>query len=274
MARQAVARRAAVREARGRTASLLAVVLVVSGLGYVAVAGQGSTVHQTDLHDAGVWVSSDAQAKFAKANVPIGQLESGVATSVGAGSGLDVLQDGAAVVGVGVAAGQLFPIDPRTSSAGEAAAPVGAVARVPDRLVASPVDLRGGTIAVLDPGSGKVWAQRVDSRAGVTSLPALSPSSRPVATVGRTAAIAVDERGSVHAVSGATGKVTTVAATASGFAAPVTVDTGLRSAAPDITAVGSTWVAYDAGKDTVYTAEAPTGLEAQVITPGGSRAAR
>ncbi|MGL5861369.1 MAG: Ig-like domain-containing protein, partial [Phycicoccus sp.] len=266
--------RAAVREARGRTASLLAVVLVVSGLGYAAVAGQGSTVHQTDLHDAGVWVSSDAQAKFAKANVPIGQLESGVATSVGAGSGLDVLQDGAAVVGVGVAAGQLFPIDPRTSSAGEAAAPVGAVARVPDRLVASPVDLRGGTIAVLDPGSGKVWAQRVDSRAGVTSLPALSPSSRPVATVGRTAAVAVDERGSVHAVSGATGKVTTVAATASGFAAPVTVDTGLRTAAPDITAVGSTWVAYDAGKDTVYTAEAPTGLEAQVITPGGSRAAR
>ncbi|MGL5819018.1 MAG: Ig-like domain-containing protein, partial [Phycicoccus sp.] len=271
MARQGVARRAAVRQARRRTASTVAVVLVASGLGYAAVASQGSTVHETDLHDAGVWVSSDAQAKFAKANIPIGQLESGVATSVAAGSGLDLLQDGAAVIGVGTGAGQLFPIDPRTSTAGDSAAPVAAPDRVPGRFTASPVDLRGGTVALLDPDSGKVWAQRVDPTAGVTSLPGLSPSAKPLAEVGRTAAIAVDERGNVHAVSGATGRVTTVAVTRTGFAKPAVTSTELRSAAPDITAVGATWVAYDAGTDRLFSAATPAGFGAQVITPGGSR---
>src|SRR5690242_4425922 len=99
--------RRAVGRARRRTASTVAVVLVASGLGYAAVASQGSTVHEARLNDSGVWVSSGAQAKFARANVPIGQLDTGVATSVAAGSGLDVLQDGAAVLGVGTGAGQL-----------------------------------------------------------------------------------------------------------------------------------------------------------------------
>ena len=91
MAGRGPARRAAVGRARRRTASTLAVVLVASGLGYVAVASQGTTVHEAALNDSGVWVSSDAQAKFARANVPIGQLDTGVATTVAAGSGLDVL---------------------------------------------------------------------------------------------------------------------------------------------------------------------------------------
>ena len=103
------ARRAAVGRARRCTASTLAVVLVASGLGYVAVASQGTTVHEAALNDSGVWVSSDAQAKFARANVPIGQLDAGVATTVAAGSGLDVLQDGVAVVGVAQSRGSSSP---------------------------------------------------------------------------------------------------------------------------------------------------------------------
>jgi hypothetical protein len=270
MARHVIVGRAT-RPARRRTASVLAVVVVASTLGYVAVASEGTTVHQTDLHDAGVWVSSDAQAKFAKANVPIGQLESGVATSVSAGSGLDLLQDGAAVVGIGTGAGQLFPINPRTSSAGDAAAPFSAPEKVAGRFVASPVDLRGGTIALLDPGTGKLWAGRVDTTSGITTLAGLAPSVKPLAQVGRRAVVAVDARGTVHAVSGESGKVTTVPVRGAGFGRPTTVDTALRSTTPDITAVGTTWVAYDAGKDTLYTARQPSGIDAQVITPGGSR---
>ena len=263
--------RGAVGRARRRTASTLAVVLVASGLGYVAVASQGSTVHEAALNDSGVWVSSDTQAKFARANVPIGQLDTGVATNVAAGSGLDVLQDGAAVVGVGTGAGQLFPIDPRTSTAGDPAATLATEPPKPGTFTASPVDLRGGTIALLDRESGKIWAQRVDPRSGVTGLAGLSASAKPVATIGKAGAIAVDGSGTVHAVSGADGKVTSLPVLGAKFGPPTVTPTELRSEHPDLTAVGTTWVAYDSAKDRVYTASDPEGFDAQVTTPGGPR---
>ena len=271
MAGRAPVGRVAVGRARRRTASTLAVVLVASGLGYAAVASSGSTVHEAALNDSGVWVSSDAQAKFARANVPIGQLDTGVATNVAAGSGLDVLQDGAAVVGVGTGAGQLFAIDPRTSTAGDPAATLVTEPPKPGTFAAGPVDLRGGTIALLDRESGKVWAQRVDPRGGITGLAGLSPSAKPVATIGKDGAIAVDGSGTVHAVSGADGKVTTVPVTGAKFGAPTVVPTALRSQRPDLTAVGRAWVAYDSAKDRVYTAGEPDGFDAQVTTPGGPR---
>jgi hypothetical protein len=246
-------------------------VLVASGLGYVAVASQGTTVHEAALNDSGVWVSSDAQAKFARANVPIGQLDTGVATSVAAGSGLDVLQDGAAVVGVGTGSGQLFAIDPRTSTAGDPAASLVTEPPAPGTFAGAPVDLRGGTIALLDRDSGKVWAQRVDPRAGIRGLAELSPSARPVATIGKQGAIAVDTSGTVHAVSGTDGKVTTVPVAGAKFGRPTVVATKLRSEHPDLTAVGTGWVAYDAAKDLVYTATSPDGFDAQVTTPGSPR---
>ena len=175
MAGRGPVRRGAVGRARRRTASTLAVVLVASGLGYVAVASQGTTVHEAALNDSGVWVSSDTQAKFARANVPIGQLDTGVATTVAAGSGLDVLQDGAAVVGVGTGAGQRCRSTPAPPPP---ATPPPALVTEPPRpgtFTASPVDLRGGTIALLDRESGKVWAQRVDARAGIKGLAGLLP---------------------------------------------------------------------------------------------------
>ena len=263
--------RVAVGRARRRTASTLAVVLVASGLGYVAVASQGSTVHEAALNDSGVWVSSDAQAKFARANVPIGQLDTGVATNVAAGSGLDVLQDGAAVVGVGTGAGQLFPIDPRTSTAGDPAATLATEPPKSGTFTASPVDLRGGTIALLDRESGKIWAQRVDARAGVTGLAGLSASAKPVATIGKDGALAVDASGTIHAVSGADGKVTSVPVRGAKFGPPTVTPTALRTERPDLTAVGPTWVAYDSAKDLVFTASELDGFDAQVTTPGGPR---
>ncbi len=259
--------------ARRRTASTLAVVLVASGLAYAAVASNGSTVHETNLNDAGVWVSSDTQAKFARANVPIGQLDTGVATSVTAGSGLDVLQDGAAVLGLGTGAGQVFPINPRTSTAGDPAASIVVPTPKPGVFPPKPVDLRGGTVALLDPESGKLFAQRVDASAGITALPDLGAAAKPVAEVGKEASIAVDESGTIHAVSGATGVVTTVAVSGAAFAPPTVVETTLRTATPDITAVGATWVAYDPEHDRVHTEAEPEGFDAQVTTDGGRYAA-
>ncbi|GIL34755.1 Ig-like domain-containing protein [Phycicoccus sp. DTK01] len=259
--------------ARRRTAGTVVVALVAAGLGYAAVASDGTTVHEADLNDAGVWVSSAQQAKFAKANIPIGQLETGVATDSGTGGGLDVLQDGAAVFGVSTAGGELFPLDPRTSTAGDPAATVPAVDERSGRFTPQPVDLRGGTLALLDPASGKLYAQRVDTRTGTTDLPGVAVGAKPVATVGRSAAVAVGLDGVVHAVSGADGTVTTIAPTPTGFAKPTTTPSALRSPHPDITAVGADWVAYDPETDRVYTADEPEGVDAQVTADGSRLAA-
>ncbi len=274
MTRAGAARaRVARNRARRRTAGGLVVALVVGGLGYAAVASDGSTVHEADLNDAGVWVSSAQQAKFAKANVPIGQLETGVATDASAGAGLDVLQDGAVVLGLNTGTGELFPLDARTSTAGEPVAQVAAVSGAKGRFVPRPVDLRGGTLAVLDPASGKVFAQKVDPKAGTTAFPDVAVGAKPVATVGKNAALAVGVDGTVHVVSGLDGAVTTIAATPTGFAAPVVTDSGLRSTLPDLTAVGTTWVAYDAETDRVFTAATPEGLDAQATVDGNRVAA-
>ncbi|WP_308279545.1 Ig-like domain-containing protein [Phycicoccus mangrovi] len=267
--------RARSRQARRRVASLLAVVLVASGLGYAAVASDGTTVHEADLNDAGVWVSSGAQAKYAKANVPIGQLDTGIATDAAPGAGLDLLQDGAVVLGLDTGTGELSALDVAASTAGD---PV-AVVPGPGRGTAkgfrpSPVDLRGGTLALLDPASGKVWGQRVDPRSGTTEFPGVAAGAKPLATVGRHAALAVGLDGAIHLVSGADGKVTTLVPTAAGgFSRPVVTPTALRSPAPDVTAVGSRWVAYDPASDRVFTADAPDGVDAQVTTDGARLAA-
>lgn len=271
MTRGAAARSRATRGRR--TASLAVVALVASGLGYAAVASDGTTLHETDLNDAGVWVSSGTQAKFAKANVPIGQLDTGVATDVPAGSGLDVLQDGATVLGLSTGTGELFGIDARTSTAGDPVTTIAAT-RAPQGVYAPrPVDLRGGTLAVLDPASGKVYAQRVDPASGTDSFPGVAVGAKPVATIGRNGAVAVGVDGTIHAVSGAAGTVTTVPVTASGFGAPAVVETPLRATTPDITAVGSTWVVYDARSDRLHTADRPEGFDAQVTIDGTRHAA-
>ncbi len=75
----------------------------------------------------------------------------------------------------------------------------------------------------------------------------------------------------MHAVSGTDGKVTTVPALGAKFGRPTVTATALRTERPDLTAVGPTWVAYDAAKDRVYTASEPDGFDAQVTTPGGPR---
>ena len=114
-------------------------------------------MHEAALNDSGVWVSSDAQAKFARANVPIGQLDTGVADDVAAGSGLDVLQDGAAVVGRRHRPGQLFADrPPHLDRRATPPPPWSPSPRQPGTFTAAPVDLRGGTIALLDRESGKV----------------------------------------------------------------------------------------------------------------------
>ncbi len=239
---------------RGRRgiASIGVVAVAASMLTYAAVTSQGSTVHEADVGDGGVWVSSSAQAKFARLNTGARQLDAGVSTALADGSKVDILQDGAAVVGVATG-NTLLPIDVRTATSEEsgASAPVRPSS---DKGTFSPatVDLRGGTIATIDPKTGKVWAQRVDTKGGIESLQDISSTSKPLATIGGNASLAVDISGKVIAASGATGRVVTIAPNGKAMAKPVTVPTNVRAPLLDVTAVGDTWVLYDPTKDELH----------------------
>jgi hypothetical protein len=221
-------------------------------LAYAAVTSEGSTVHDADVGDGGVWVSSSAQAKFGRLNTQARQLDAGVSTALADGSRVDVLQDGAAVVGVGTG-NTLMPIDVRTSTSVES----GASAPVPPpsnagTFTPATVDLRGGTLATVDPRTGKVWAQRVDTEKGIESLQDVGSTAKPLATIGGRAALAVDLAGNVIAASGATGRVVTIAPRGTEMAKPVTVTTSVRAASLDVTAVGDTWVLYDPTTDELH----------------------
>ena len=237
-------------------ASALTVAVAASSLTFFAVQSKGETVHEADLNDGGVWVSSAANASFARLNKAASQFDAGVKANTTSDSPLDVLQDGSAVAGLSLAGSQLIPIDTRTGRLNESAAvavPAPGAATNLTTFVPRTVDLRGGTVAMIDPKSGKVWAQRVDSRQGIAGLEGLSAAAKPVAQVGAVAALAVDVDGGVHAVSGATGKVVSLKATATGFEKPVTSTVALKAAkAVDITAVGDRWVVYNPARDEVF----------------------
>ena len=81
-------------------ASGLVVALAATSLTYFAVTSKGETVHETDLSDGGVWVSSAKDARFARVNKAVGQFDAGVAASSGSGEPVDILQDDNAVAGL------------------------------------------------------------------------------------------------------------------------------------------------------------------------------
>jgi hypothetical protein len=238
-------------------ASGLVVALTAGVLTYAAVSSKGETVHETDLDDGSVWVSSSKDARFARVNKAVGQFDGGVATSAGSGDPLDILQDDNAVAGLVLGSGSLTPIDTRANRVAEGSGvsvPAPQSGTNQQVFVPRTVDLRGGTVATVDPRTGKVWGQTYSADAGLSTLEGLTAGVKPLATVGPTAAVAVDVSGGIHAVSGATGKVVSIPRTPTGFGKPVTETIELESAkVVDITAVGTRWVVYSAGDDKLWT---------------------
>src|SRR5580765_8755946 len=114
---------------RFAVASGAVVVLVASLLGWFALRSEGAVVHQAELWDGGIWVTNSADASFGRVNEAIGQLDAGVAIDVSPGSSLDMVQDGASVVGVSRTTGELRPIDPQLARLGPVAATVPGGAR-------------------------------------------------------------------------------------------------------------------------------------------------
>lgn len=240
------------------------VTLVAAWLVSVALRADADVVHHKDLNDGGVWVTNSARAEFGRVNKPDSQLDAGVAADVSPGSDLNILQDGAAVIAEIGAGSQLRPIDPGSATiSGEATAlaaykpATGNLVFVPDRA-----DLRGGTIAKVDPASGKVWAQRVSSSSAVGSLSGLGSSAKPLLTVGGVAAVAVGVDGTVYAVSGDTGTVGTLRWNGAKFVKSSTTLPFTHVQAVDITAVGSRYVVLNPFSGKLYVQGSSAGIDA------------
>jgi hypothetical protein len=246
-------------------ASGVVVALAASTLAVFAVRSQGQTVHDADLNDGGVWVSSTKDGQFARLNKAVGQFDAGLRSPSSPGQSVDVLQDEQAVAGIS-ATGELIPIDTRVGRLNESlSVGIPKPASATNLTVFAPrtVDLHGGTIATVDPRTGKVWGTRVDPGAGITGLDGINAGAKPLATVGPVAAVAVDVEGGIHAVSAAKGTVISIPATTTGFGTPVTERIKLESRAVDITAVGTRWVVYDPEDDQLFVQG-----RSEVVQPG------
>ncbi|HEX6359204.1 Ig-like domain-containing protein [Actinophytocola sp.] len=232
---------------RHRTAVASAVVLVVAAglLVAYALSSNGYPVRQVDLNDGGVWVTSDADGLFGRLNKPAGSLDAAFYPPGGAQQTyqLDVAQDAAAVVARDRAAGTLLPVDvTRGVSLADQAVPLPANAQV---------QLAGGTVALLDPVRGAVWATRVDTTAGVTGLGQLDTSNAPLASVdgGKepgAVALAVGVDGSVF-VASATGKTALLRPDGIGFTQAEYGSLGLRLSSVRATMVGGSPVVLAPG---------------------------
>jgi large repetitive protein len=207
------------------TAILSLVVYALSSVGY--------PVHQARLHDDGVWVSTDQLSEFGRMNKAVGQFDGTVAApNASAGSAeLDVLQDGSAVAGVDRSAGSVLPIGVEGLTLG-----TNDKADIDDGDL---VVMSGGTLAVLNPGSGALWAMHYSSDASLGSLTGLDRSAPKLGSVGAHSAMAVGRDGVIYAVSPATG-MTVVTPSGAGFStAPAKKLAAELAGALSVTVVGS-----------------------------------
>ena len=244
---------------RGRRAKALSGGIIAALAGLLvsfAVDAHGYPVQHVALNDGGVWVTSDHDGLFGRLNKPAGALDAAFNPPGGAQGDyeLDVLQQDAAVLGWDQAVGRLYPVD-----VNDAVTVAAQAVHVP---ADDQVQLAGGTVAVLDPGSGDVWAQRLDADNGITALTALDARSAPVAKLGggpsQGASLAVGQDGTVYAISAA-GKVATVApAGDGGFTAASYTHLGRDLQTPRVTSVGSRLVALDPASGTLIVSGGPT----------------
>jgi hypothetical protein len=223
-------------------ASAVALLLSFSALITFALSSRGYSVQHVDLHDGGIWVTNDGQGLFGRINKPAGALDAALNPPGGARNAfqLDVSQDGSAVVARDVSQGKLLPVDVQHAKAlGEAAIAVQST---------DLVQLTGGTLAIVRPSSGKVWATRVSPDDGLVTLAAIDPATAtPVATLPRGsghAALAVALNGTIFAAN-TSGATVTVRPSGAGFAKPSGGSLSGTYSDVQATAVGSTFVVMD-----------------------------
>ena len=236
-----------------RLAPTIVVAVVASVIAAFAVHATGNVVQRPDLNNSGIWASSDADALFGRFNKSASTTEFALAPKgVAPPSGVDVLQDGNTVVGHDLAKGALIPVDTLLAQPDFDKA-VGVEA-------GSLVDLRGGTLAVMEPASGKVWAIRTNQSAEPLDLSGLDPASKPLVELDKApggvdptavASLSVGWDGAVHAAT-ASGKSLLVKASGSGFEAPILGSLGAGLTSVQVAALGSEMAVLDAAGGVIH----------------------
>ncbi len=182
------------RFAPGAVAGVVAITLIA----YAALAA-GFPVRKLDLHDTGIWVSNDAEGVYGRLNKSVSSLD---ALIVPPGERakpyeVDILQDNTVALGWDRSAALVTPINTMS------------VVNLPDQSLGvspgSSVELRGGTLAVMD-RTGRVWATRYDPTSSAIDLSPVDQTGKPLAELGlpadapaTAAALAVGVDGVVHA---------------------------------------------------------------------------
>ena len=228
----------------GAIVALAMVVLVT----FAAIA-PGFPVRKLDLNDSGIWVTNDAEALFGRLNKSAESLDGLVGPAGGAQGvttfSLDVAQDASAVVARDLRSGRVTAVDTL------------GVAHRTDRGgtldPAFPFDLRGGSAAVLDPATGRVWAVRYSDDNPLVDVARLEASQKVVAELGKApdgvvagqaAGLSVGLDGVVHAVS-TNGKEAIIRPGEDGFAAPE-YRQGPERSAVQVAAIGADHAVLDA----------------------------
>lgn len=256
-----------VRGGRGRwwIAPYLALALVVAGVAVFAIQAQGYQTHKAELNDGGIWVTDSSLGYYGRLNKPIGQLDGALFARTDAT--LDIVQQGGAVVGVDAAAGSVSAIDPSS-----VAVPGGSTAQIP---VGSQVELYGGTLAVLDPRTGKVWAMPVDDETGDPLVSAVDSGGKPLATVGAGAAMTLTASGRVVLAAAGSARLTTLTPEGGRFTRSSVRLAHRPGDGLSLTAVGDRVVLLDPSASTVTVlaggrpgAHAQVGADALLQQPG------
>ena len=200
----------------------------------LALIAPGVEETKVDLNDGGVWVTNSKRGIVAHVNVPARLMDAGLHA---ASSTFDVFQNGEQVHLSDQVANTLTPIDVTTATLASSVDYRGMT-----------TDVRGGTIAITDSSSGKVWTQEVDHPTPInTEENEASISDLPGAVT------TVDREGNVHSVSAEAGHVTSL--TKHGALKDTTASALTGVSATDnlqIAAVGSDVVVWDQDTSTLH----------------------
>jgi hypothetical protein len=226
---------------------ILVLALVITGLGAFAAMASGRDLQRPDLNSSGIWASSNPDGMVGRFNKAASTLEFGIYPGQTPPSNVDVLQDGNVAIAVNRVDNRLYPINSLLAKP-----MLERFLQLPD---AAEYGLRGGTVAVLNTGTGQVRATRTDGIESGLDLTPLDKVNRPLAELGPAtkAALTIGVDGTIYAVN-TSGKVLWLKpAEGGGFEAVQTTTLPFSNISKlSLTVVGEKLVVFDPDNGILY----------------------
>ncbi len=217
------------RSRRSSFASVLGGGLVAALVAGAAAISTGYPAQRTDLNDGSVWVVNGAERALGRANLEVLELNSVVEAS---GSQLQVVQSGSRVLLLDRSDNRVEIVDAAVSEVSES---------VPLPPADPAVAFAGDNVVIHERGTGKVWI------VPFARLADFDPADTALLSLGADAVVSVGADGRMFAYRPSAGRLTSIAAAASG---ELEWETELIVGEPDdayqITSVGGHWAVLDA----------------------------